>query len=405
MKIAIITETFLPSTDGVVTRLCASIRWLRRNGHEVLVIAPDLGEQEYMGAKVAGVPARSFFFYPDRKFSLPTAKVKKYLREFQPDLVHAVNPAFLGLAGVYYSRRLRLPLVASYHTNIAQYMKFYHLSFLQPLTWKYLQLLHNQARLNLCTSRAVQNALTERGFRNVHVWSRGVALDRFHPSHRENSWRERLSNGHPEKLLLLYVGRLAPEKGIEGIRPLLTKSADFCLALVGDGPHRQALEKHFQGTQTVFTGFLHGEDLAKAYASSDIFLFPSLTDTLGLVILEAMASGLPVIAADSGPAREQIAPAINGLLYNPAQAESLEQAVEDLRDQQVRRDMGGRARATAAEFGWERPAEQLLQFYRQALAGDPVPAQEPGLTRGRGSGLEASPEPGQILRSTGHIKR
>lgn len=392
MKIALITETFLPSTDGVVTRLCASIQWLQSSGHEVLVIAPDLGVKEFEGVKVLGVPARTFFFYPDRKFSLPTRKVRKYLLEFQPDLVHVVNPAFLGLAGVYYSRRLGLRLVASYHTNIPQYMKYYHLSFLQPPTWKYLQLLHNQAQLNLCTSQTVQAELTRHGFRNVKVWRRGVALERFSPNHYDRSWRERLTNGQPEKILLLYVGRLASEKGIETIRTVLDNSGDFCLALVGDGPHRETLVKHFQGTHTVFTGFLYGEDLAKAYASSDIFIFPSLTDTLGLVILEAMAAGLPVIAADSGPAREQIEDGVTGHFYRPAEANGLNAAIERVQDPLVRREMGANARKAALNFSWENPSRQLLEFYQTTINQDPEPHREQGH------------EPARPLNATGNVK-
>lgn len=366
MKIAIITETFLPSTDGIVTRLCATIQWLQKNGHEVLIIAPDLGTYEFNGAKVVGVPARTFFFYPDRKFSLPTRKVKQYLQEFQPDIVHVVNPALIGAAGIYYSRRLKLPLVASYHTNLAQYAAYYHLPLIQSILWGYLRLLHNRAAVNLCTSESVKNELLGQGFCNLHVWKRGVAVQQFGPQNYDRNMREYLTQGQPEKTLLLYVGRLAAEKGIQKIRAVLETSPDLCLALVGDGPNRETLENYFQGAPCVFTGFLHGEKLAKVYASSDIFVFPSITETLGLVILEAMASGLPVIAARTGPSSEQIVDGLTGLLYMPDNKSSLTDAIFKLKDLSLRREIANNAYHIAHNLGWDESAKQLFEFYELA---------------------------------------
>ncbi|WP_407307031.1 glycosyltransferase family 4 protein [Desulfosporosinus sp. SB140] len=366
MKIAIVTETFLPSTDGIVTRLCATIQWLQKSGHEVLIIAPDLGINEFEGAKVKGVPARTFFFYPDRKFSLPTHKVKKYLQEFRPDIVHVVNPALVGASGVYYSRRLGLPLVASYHTNIAQYSSYYRLPFLLPLLWKYFRILHNQADVNLCTSESVKDELTSRGFRNLHVWKRGVAVQQFGSQNYDQTMREYLTNGQPEKTLLLYVGRLAAEKGIERIRDVLEGSSNLCLALVGDGPHKETLRCYFRDTNCIFTGFFHGEKLAKAYASADIFVFPSITETLGLVILEAMASGLPVVAARTGPSSEQIVDGTTGLLYLPDDPNSLKETILKLNEKTIRWKIGRNAYNVARSFGWDESAEQLLEFYKLA---------------------------------------
>lgn len=367
MKIAVITETFLPSTDGVVTRLCATIQWLQKNGHEVLIIAPDLGIYEFEGAKVQGVFARTLFFYRDRKFSLPTSEVKKYLQEFRPDIVHVVNPALLGAAGIYYSQRLELPLVASYHTNIAQYAGYYHMPFLLPLLWQYFRILHNQADINLCTSVAVKHELTSRGFQNLHIWKRGVAIQQFGPQNYDQAMKEHLTNGQPQKTLLLYVGRLAAEKGIEIIRNVLESSSDLCLALVGDGPHKETLQNYFRGTRCVFTGFLHGEKLAKAYATADIFVFPSITETLGLVILEAMASGLPVVAARTGPSSEQIVDGITGVFYSPDDPKSFSEAVLRLKEKGIRLEISKNAYNIASKLGWDESSEQLLEFYKLAV--------------------------------------
>ncbi|HEU5138611.1 MAG TPA: glycosyltransferase family 1 protein [Bacillales bacterium] len=369
MKIAIITETFLPSTDGIVTRLCASIRWLLNEGHEVLVIAPDLGTTAFEGAEVKGVPPRSFFFYRDKKFAFPHRKVRRYLQDFEPDVVHVVNPVFLGVAGIYYARRGNWPLVASYHTHLPKYADHYHVSFLKPLFWWYFRLLHNRADVNLCTSQSVHSELEDQRFQNVKVWKRGVDTDRFHPGHYNEGMREWLTGGEQSKTLLLFVGRLAAEKEIEKIREVLDQSSDVCLAIVGDGPHRSVLEKYFQGTNTVFTGLLHGEELASAYASSDIFVFPSTTETLGLVLLEAMASGLPVVAAESGPTKEQVEDGVTGMLYNPEDRKDFVDKVLALNHSSFRDGVSEQARKASSGLGWSGQSRQLLDFYRKVLRG------------------------------------
>ncbi|MBB6734168.1 glycosyltransferase family 4 protein [Cohnella zeiphila] len=367
MKIAIVTETFLPSTDGIVTRLCATIRWLREQGHDIAVIAPDLGVYDFEGVSVLGIPARTFFLYPSKKLSFPNRRVGDLLRKLRPDLVHVVNPAMLGVAGIYYARRLRLPLVASYHTQIPKYADYYRLPFLKPILWRYFRTLHNRADLNLCTSQSVLTELSDKGFRRVHLWKRGVDVDQFGPHRRDSEMRDRLSGRRPEKTVLLYVGRLAPEKGIEQIRDVLASSPGICLALVGDGPHRAHLENYFQGTNTVFTGFLHGEELAKAYASADLFVFPSTTETLGLVILEAMASGVPIVAGRSGPTCEQIEDGVTGLLFDADRPGGLAEAVARLTDETVRERIAAQAYGAVQRLGWSEPSAQLLGYYQDVL--------------------------------------
>lgn len=365
MRIAMITETFLPSTDGIVTRLTAAIRWLREQNHEVLVIAPDLGVNEFEGAEIKGIPARRFFLYKDKKLAMPNRRVGQYLQQFNPDIVHVINPAVLGVSGIYYGRKW--PLVASYHTNIPQYADYYKLPFLKPVLWQYFRFLHNRANLNLCTSNTVMKELKQRRFKNVKLWERGVNIEQFGKQNWDEQMRIRLTGNEPEKQLLLYVGRLAPEKEIERLRPVIEASDHTRLAIVGDGPHRPVLEEYFKGTRTVFTGFLHGEELSKAYASSDVFIFPSTTETLGLVLLEAMASGLPVIAADSGPTREQVEHEQTGFLYDPTVEHSLTDYVVSLQNKDLRNRMGENARQTALSYGWEGPSKQLLQYYYSVL--------------------------------------
>ncbi|MBN2984484.1 glycosyltransferase family 4 protein [Cohnella algarum] len=380
MKIAIVTETFLPSTDGIVTRLLATVRWLRDQGNQITVIAPDLGISEYDGIKVEGIPARPFFLYPDKELAMPSRRVGAILRRIQPDLLHVVNPAVLGVAGIYYGRKLRLPLVASYHTQIPKYADYYRLPFLKPILWTWLRLLHNRADLNLCTSKSVQEELIAQKFRSVRLWKRGVDTARFGPQHRKDSMRLRLSGGKPASTILLYVGRLAAEKGIERIREVLASSPGTCLALVGDGPHRPYLERYFQGTNAVFAGFMHGEELAQAYASADLFVFPSTTETLGLVILEAMASGLPVVAGRSGPTCEQIEDGVTGVLFDADRPRGMKEAVDRLAgDADLRQRISRGAAELASHVGWDEPSEQLLGYYRQVLQGDLRKAPSPSV--------------------------
>lgn len=365
MKIMIVTETFLPSTDGVVTRLTACIRWLHKDGHEVQIIAPGLGVEEFDGAIVKGVPAYTFPFYRSRKFALPNRLVKKYMADFNPDIVHVVNPVAIGYSGVAYAKKLEIPLMASYHTNIPQYMAYYKFGKFDRLVWWYIKKLHNQADLNLCTSHTVLQELTEKGFERMQVWRRGVDTLQFHPQRATVDMRSRLSGGHKNKILLLYVGRLAAEKEIEKIRDALTVSDQFCLAIVGDGPHRKELEKFFMNTGTVFTGFIHGDELASAFASADAFVFPSTTETLGLVILEAMASGLPVVAAESGPTKEQVTDRRNGLLYDSQDPESFKNTILQLEDASFRQQLAQQATLDVAELGWAAAAEQVRDLYSE----------------------------------------
>lgn len=368
MKIAIITETFLPSTDGVVTRLTEAIRYFQTQGHEIVVIAPDLGVYEFEGVIVEGIKTTPLPFYRYKKFSLPTRKVKALLKKHNPDIVHVANPALMGATGVYYAKKLGYPLLASYHTHIAKYLDYYKIYRpMKPILWSYIRKLHNYADLNLCTSEAVKNELADKNFHNVHVLQRGVNIEKRHPDYYDDQMRNHLTNGNPDKKLLVFVGRLAIEKEIHKIKPLLHTREDIALAIIGDGPARKELMDTFEGTNTVFTGFIHGKELSSAFASGDAFIFPSITETLGLVILEAMASGLPVIGAKSGPTMEQLEDGKTGLLFENENVTSMINAVEKLEDNELLQQMKVNARKEAEKFSWEKSSHQLLEYYRKTV--------------------------------------
>ena len=327
----------------------------------------------YMGARLIGVPAMPLPLYPELKLALPRPAVSEAIDDFQPDLIHVVNPAVLGLGGIWLAKTKSIPLVASYHTHLPKYLEHYGMGMLEPLLWELLKAAHNQALLNLCTSTAMVQELSDKGIQHTDLWQRGVDTDLFRPQLRSDAMRQRLLGKHDDRgALLLYVGRLSAEKQIERIRPVLEALPDARLALVGDGPHRQQLEKHFADTATTFVGYLAGEELASAYASGDAFLFPSSTETLGLVLLEAMAAGCPVVGANRGGIPDIITDGSNGCLYEPDGADggaaSLIQATRRLLGNDLERQaLRNAARDEAERWGWAGATEQLRGYYRGVL--------------------------------------
>jgi len=233
MRIALFTETFLPKVDGIVTRLKHTVDHLQRQGNQVLVFSPEGGLTEYRGARIHGVSGFPLPLYPELKLALPRPSIGEALDAFQPDLVHVVNPAVLGLAGIYYSKSKALPLIASYHTHLPKYLEHYGLGMLEGLMWELIKAMHNQAQINLVTSTAMQAELSEHGVENIEVWQRGVDTELFRPELASAAMRDRLSQGHPEAPLLLYIGRLSAEKEIDRIKPVLEAIPGSRLALVG----------------------------------------------------------------------------------------------------------------------------------------------------------------------------
>ncbi len=371
MRVALYTETFLPHVDGMVTRLTQTVTWLNRLGDEVLVIAPSLDglPQEYAGARVIGAPSMVVPMYRDLKFGFPALfpSVCEALDEFAPDVIHVANPFLTSVGGVQYARRTGTALVASFHTQVAEYVAKYRLGFLRQPLWRHVVRLHNQADLNLCTSRPMVAALSARGVHDVSLWAPGVDAERFTPEHRSQEWRDRLSAGRSDATILLYVGRLAPEKTLERLLPMLRALPDCHLAFVGAGPEAASLRRTFAGERATFLGSLDGTELAAAYASADLFALPSSTETLGLAAIEAMASGLPVIGADRGGIPDIVNDGVTGLLFDPDQPASLLTAARALAaDPALRRQMGAAALSRARGWSWEESTRGLRDDYQLA---------------------------------------
>jgi glycosyltransferase involved in cell wall biosynthesis len=368
MRIALFTETFLPKVDGIVTRLKHTIEHLQQNGDEVLVFCPEGGLKSYCGAQIYGLSAFPLPLYPELKLALPRPEIGQQLAKFRPDLIHVINPAVLGLAGIFYAKTQAIPLVASYHTHLPKYLHHYGLGRLEGLLWELLKGAHNQAALNLCTSSVMVEELRQHGIDRVDLWQRGVDTQTFHPDKATPEMRHHLTQGEPASHLFIYIGRLSVEKEIERIRPILAAIPGSRLAIVGDGPHRAQLEDYFTQTPTHFVGYLEGERLAAAYATADAFIFPSRTETLGLVLLEAMAAGCPVIAARSGGIPDIVTDGKNGYLFDPQDPLAAISATQKLlADAATNFSLRDNARTEAERWGWAPATRQLQAYYRQVV--------------------------------------
>ncbi len=378
MRIIMATETFLPHIDGIVTRLTQTITHLRRAGDEVLILAPRREEAitDYEGARVITLPSVRLPQYPDVRLGRPLLppRIQRELRAFRPDLVHVASTAFLGLGPVLWAKGNRLPLVESYHVQYPEYVRRYKLAPLVRPVWWYLRTVHNAAQLNLATSLPMVRDLRAHGFRHMHLWRPGVDAERFDPAKRSAAMRDRLSQGHPDDFLIICVARLAIEKELSRLAPVLRALPGVRLALVGDGPARDRLKGIFADLPANFVGVLRGEDLAQAYASADLFVLPSSTETLGLVALEAMAAGIPAVVANRGGLPDLVIDGQTGYLFDPDVSTDLIARVDALRQNpSLLAQMSATAREHAARFSWAQTTRQLRGYYQMVLQRFPDP--------------------------------
>jgi glycosyltransferase involved in cell wall biosynthesis len=363
LRIAFVTEVWRPSINGVVTRLEATLRELRRRGHDLLVIAPDAGAPD-PEVQVVGAPTvRIWFIYGGQPWGLPVPGLARALDAFAPDVVHAVNPVLLGWAGVRYARRRGVPLVCSYHTRVADYSRYYRLGALERWTEATIRSAHRMADLNLVTSRVSSGDLGAWGL-DSRLWRGGLDRAAFRRAPARPDVRARLTGGHPERDLVLNVGRLAREKDLARLGALAEGRRH--LALVGDGPARAELEAALAGRQVTFAGWMTGDDLTAAYGSADVFVTTSTTETLGLALLEARGCGLPVVAARTPVTLEILGEAYGARLVAPGEQRLLVAAVDELLAERPDRDVIA-AEARAATATWSEATDDLLACYREVL--------------------------------------
>lgn len=365
MRIAFFTETFLPKIDGVVTRIVRTLDNLKELGHEALIFAPHNPPEAYAGYRVVRVPALPFKpWYPELFLGMPRPRLGRELDAFNPDLVHVVNPVILGLWGTAIAKQRNLPLLASYHTDITQYAVHLKLPFLSPISRTFLRDVHNQAHVNLCTSQPMVNSAEGLGIKRVRLWPKAVDTKTYHPGNFSREMRARLSGGHPELPLMIYVGRLSHEKRLDWLYAPVTQLENVRLAFVGSGPAEAYLKNRFHGTDTTFMGYMSGAALAQAYASADVFAFPSDTETLGFVAMEAMASGVPAVGARAGGIPDIIKPGYNGFMFTPGDLGDLtEQLAKLLFDRDLRERLSKQARQDMEGWSWRASTEKVLTYY------------------------------------------
>lgn len=367
MRIAIVTETFAPATDGIVTRLTNFVLRFKELGHEVIVISPNLGIDNYKGIPVYGLDGITVPLYGSRPWGLPSTQVRTILEDFQPDIVHAVNPFSLGTSGVHYANKLDIPLMGSYHTHMPNYLDHYNLQIFKPLLWEHIRLWHNKCDFNITVSESLMDELNAQNVTTQDVLPRGIDLDNRHPDYFDQDLHDQLTGQDPSKKLLFYIGRLAAEKDIDHLRVIFDHRDDITLAIVGDGPDRDRLEEVFAGTDTHFLGFKHGEELSRAFATGDAFIFPSTSETFGLVISESMASGVPVFAAKSEPTCEQISHKETGIIYEAGNGASLMAALENLDNSLLMQKIALKARSEALNYTWDNATHKMLDFYEETI--------------------------------------
>lgn len=371
MRIAIFTETFLPKVDGIVVKVCRLLEHLHAQGHTALVFAPGYSPRSYADATVIPFRSLSVPFYPEMSIPPPWAMVDLKVREFKPDLIHLVNPISLGLAGLRVAKMYHIPVIASYHTDLPGFAENWKLGFLSNSIYRYARWIHNSVDLNVCPSEFTRQQLIEHNFERIEIWRGGVDTMLYSPEKRSLEMRNLLSANQPDRPLLIYVGRVSPEKRIDRIYPILKRYPEARLAIVGDGPSRVDLEKKFADTDTVFTGYLKGEDLAAAYASGDIFTFTGDKETFGNVVVEAMSSGLPILAPNSGGVTDLVIDKFNGRQYDPNQPGHIVDAVgEMVRDRDLSREYGRRGRELAERRTWEITLDELLSHYQCVIEKD-----------------------------------
>jgi glycosyltransferase involved in cell wall biosynthesis/putative flippase GtrA len=364
LRIAIVTESWRPYVDGVVTRLDNTVRELRAAGHEVVVIAPSI-DPGLVGLTQYRTPTLSLgWLYGGRPWAIPGRVVGRALRELDPDVVHVVNPVLMGSLALQYASK-RYPTVVSYHTDVSVYASMYHLGWARPALHEMMRRVYRRADVRLATSEVGAAQLSELGIGDVELWGRGVDLELFKPDRDGSAMRRRLCPD-PDRKLLVYVGRLAREKGCERLLSLAAEGGPYHVALVGDGPDRAHLEQLFAGTQATFTGVLQGTDLADAYAAADVFVFPSETDTLGLVLLEALASGVPVVATDSPAARVVLGECPSARLVTAGASEAALREAVDAAVRLPRSLDGGAGRRLVRDRGWQAATHGLVEHYRLA---------------------------------------
>ena len=374
MRVAIITESFPPDVNGVAHCVLRVAELLTSYGHHPLVIAPrPPGERRAPGGgtfsfPVVRVPAVPLPGYPSFRLGLPSRRVRAALIRHKAEVVHLASPVFLGAHGAAVARRLGLPVVAVYQTDLPSYARAYRFGRAgEAFAWRWLRGIHNGAARTLAPSTVTATGLLGQGMGNVWLWGRGVDTRRFHPAKRSQELRAALlaQGGHGAKLIVGYVGRLATEKRVELLAGI-TALAGVRLVIVGAGPAEAMLRQHMP--DAIFLGERRGEELAAIYASLDVFVHSGPYETFGQTLQEAAASGLPVVAPAAGGPLDLVADGVTGYLVPPSDPDAFTAAVARLAaDPAARAAFGAAGRRKVLSRSWPALTEELIGHYAAVL--------------------------------------
>jgi glycosyltransferase involved in cell wall biosynthesis len=369
LRIAIFTGNYNHIQDGVSLTLNRLVSFLESNEIPVIVFGPtdedpDLEhEGEFIPVPSIPVPGRQEYRLSTR---LPD-EARRRLSDFAPTLVHLATPDVLGFRAMRWAQQKNIPIVASYHTHFTSYLKYYNLDILELFGWKYAKWFYSQCKHVYVPSASMAKELDERGINSeIRLWARGVDTELFSPAQRSEQWRK--ENGFIQSdLIVTFVSRLVWEKNLKTYVDTIKKLGNKVKPMiVGNGPAMEELQQMLPGAH--FTDFITGEELACAYASSDVFLFPSDTETFGNVTLEAMASGLPCVVADAPGSKSLVEPGINGYLAPPRDTKIFaEWVTKIINNKMLREKMAKSARRKALAYSWENVNGELLKNYRNIL--------------------------------------
>ncbi|WP_338035664.1 glycosyltransferase family 1 protein [Halalkalibacterium halodurans] len=372
MRIALFTDTYIPQVNGVARTMKRLVDHLEKRQVEYALYMPETIEKlDRFESNIHTFASLPFFLYPECRIALPNVfKLRQQLTSFQPDLLHIATPFNVGLSGLQHGKKYGIPMVGSYHTHFDHYLHYYKLQFMSAWLWKYVKWFHQPFERTFVPSVETMRHLQKHGFQRLALWTRGVDCERFHPKQRHRSYASNLLP--KDKAVLLYVGRLAPEKDLATLVAIMAQlpqelNEKIQWMIVGDGPSLPEMKKQCP-TNVTFTGYLKGEELAAAYASADLFVFPSATETFGNVVLESFASGTPAIVADRGGVTEIVEHGKSGMICKAGDVHSFIQAIEHLlMNRSKRAEMGYEARQYALTQSWERIFDDLLEQYEQVI--------------------------------------
>jgi glycosyltransferase involved in cell wall biosynthesis len=369
MKIAVVTETYPPEVNGVARTVQKMVQGLLARGHRVDLFRPrQKGPALVRNGKLTQhlVAGMHVPFYPEVQIGVPAYRtLVKSWRRNRPDMVHIITEGPLGLAALLAARKLDIPMLSDYRTNYQQYAKHYRVSFVHGFAESYMRRFHNRTNGTLCPTHEMRDYLASRGFQNLSVVGRGVDVAAFSPMHRSAELRKSWNLGRDGRAVL-YVGRIAPEKNIdlaiEAFKAMQQVDPKLKMVLVGDGPSRKILEETHP--DLIFAGMKRGEELSEYYASGDIFLFPSVTETFGNVILEAVASKLALVSFDYAAAKEKLEDGVSAALAPLGRNDIfIEKACELARDRGLVQDLRREGFAVSKQCSWEYIIRQIEDLY------------------------------------------